>query len=228
MSNYSIEPPRQPALAVVGSDLRYPVARIFCIGRNYADHVAEMGGDVTRSAPIYFTKSAHHLLTDDADMPYPPGTQDLHHEVELVVAIGAPATGIDRTAADSVIWGYGVGLDMTRRDLQGAAKKAGQPWDTGKDFAGSAIIGALTPASGFHLTEQKIHLSVNGDTRQESPLAAMIWSVPEIIANLSTLYTLMPGDIIMTGTPAGVAAVNKGDTLVGQVDRLAPVRTRIV
>ncbi|RYH03062.1 FAA hydrolase family protein [Salipiger sp. IMCC34102] len=228
MPNYTFDAPTQPFLPVAGSELRYPVRRIFCVGRNYADHVAEMGGSTERDAPIYFTKSPHGLLQSGEDMPYPPGTQDLHHEIELVVAIGAEARAIDRTAALQAVWGYGVGLDMTRRDLQGVAKKGGQPWDTAKDFDGSAIIGALTPAERFQLTEEKIHLSVNDETRQDSPLAAMIWSVPEIVANLSTLYTLRPGDLIMTGTPAGVGPVNVGDRLVGKVDRLEPVTTRIV
>ena len=228
MTNYTFDAPAQPSLPVAGSDLRYPVRRIFCVGQNYADHVAEMGGSADRDPPIYFTKSAHALLQSGESMPYPPGTQDLHHEIELVIAIGSEATGIDRTAALQAVWGYGVGLDMTRRDLQGIAKKGGKPWDTAKDFDASAIVGALTPADRFQLTEEKIHLSVNGETRQDSPLANMIWSVPEIVANLSTLYTLLPGDLIMTGTPAGVGPVKVGDELVGTVDRLEPVTTNIV
>ena len=228
MTSYTFEPPAQPELPVTGSEARFPVRRIFCVGRNYADHVAEMGGSADRDPPIWFTKSAHAILPSGADMPYPPGTEDLHHEIELVVAIGAEATAVQREVAMQAVWGYGTGLDMTRRDLQGQAKKAGQPWDTGKDFDGSAILGALTPAEGVMLEEAKIHLSVNGETRQESLLSRMIWSVPEIVATLSTLYTLRPGDLIMTGTPAGVGPVRKGDRLEGSVDRLAPVRTRIV
>ncbi|MBS1304257.1 fumarylacetoacetate hydrolase family protein [Loktanella sp. SALINAS62] len=228
MPDYSFAPPVQPDLPITGSELRYPVRRIFCVGRNYADHVAEMGGDAGRDAPIYFTKSAHTLLQSGQDMPYPPGTDDLHHEIELVVAIGGTATAIDRADAASVIWGYGVGLDMTRRDLQNVAKDAGQPWDTSKDFDAAAIIAALTPADQVQLSDASIRLAVNDTTRQESPLASMVWSVPDIVANLSTLYTLYPGDLIMTGTPAGVSAVVRGDVLVGTVDGLDPVQTRIV
>ena len=228
MPTYAFAAPAQPYLPIVGSDLRYPVRRIFCVGRNYEAHAAEMGNVVDREAPFYFTKSAHALLQSGQDMPYPPGTSDLHHEVELVVALGAPAFGIDAHAALSVVYGYGVGLDMTRRDLQAIAKEGRRPWDTGKDFEASAIIGALTPADDFHLTEQKIHLSVNGATRQEAPLLDMVWSVPDLIAHLSTLYHLEPGDLIMTGTPAGVGAVKKGDHLIGTVDRLSPVTTTIV
>ena len=228
MTSYTFPPPAQPELPVTGSEDRFPVRRIFCVGRNYADHVAEMGGSADRDPPIYFTKSAHALLQSDEEMPYPPGTEDLHHEIELVVAIGAEATSVPREAAMQAVWGYAVGLDMTRRDLQGLAKSGGHPWDTAKDFEASAIVAALTPADGLMLEEAKIHLAVNGETRQDSPLANMIWSVPEIVANLSTLYTLRPGDLIMTGTPAGVGAVRKGDRLEGSVDRLAPVRTTIV
>jgi len=228
MNDYVFPPRQQPALSISGEAGLYPVARIFCVGRNYAAHAAEMGGAVDREKPFYFTKSAHALLQSGAVLPYPPGTQDLHHEVELVVALGAPAFRVSTEQALRVVFGYATGLDMTRRDLQGEAKDKRRPWDTGKDFEGSAVIGALTPASDVPpVGPQAIRLTVNGAKRQEALLTDMVWDVAGIISHLSTLYHLDAGDIIMTGTPAGVGAVVPGDHLAGAIDGLAPVNLEI-
>ena len=227
MTNYCFAAADQVTLPVAGSDDLFPVHRIFCVGRNYEAHAAEMGNTVDREAPFYFTKSAHALLQSGQDMPYPQGTRDLHHEVELVVAIGA-SVGLENPPAEEVeIFGYAVGLDMTRRDLQAVAKDGRRPWDTGKDFENSAIIGPITPAADTLLDAASIRLDVNGETRQSAPLTDMVHDVREIIAHLSTLYHLRSGDLIMTGTPAGVGAVVQGDTLVGSVDGLEDVRTTI-
>lgn len=221
-------PPRPVPHVPLTSGGAFPVARIFCVGRNYAAHAAEMGHAVDREAPFYFTKSAHAVLLSGQDMPYPPRTADLHHEMELVVAIGAETHEISESDAMGVVFGYGCGLDMTRRDLQAAAKEKRRPWDTGKDFENAAILGTLTPASAIEdITRATIELQVNGEVRQSASIADMVWSIPEIIADLSTLYTLMPGDLIMTGTPAGVGPVVRGDTLSGTIDGLSPVSTRI-
>lgn len=225
MSSYVFPPPAQPALAVADSDACFPIRRIFCVGRNYAAHAAEMGNTVDREAPFYFTKSAHAVLPSGQEMPYPPGTADLHHEVELVVAIGAGGAGIDKDDALSHVFGFGLGLDMTRRDLQAAAKERRRPWDTGKDFDNSAILAPLT--IGASVPEGEISLSVNGNLRQTGQIADMVWSVTEIIAHLSTLYTLQAGDMIMTGTPAGVGAVSPGDRLVGKLAGLDHVEVTI-
>ncbi len=225
----TVFPPRPtPLVPVTGGDM-FPVARIFCVGRNYAAHAAEMGHAVDREAPFYFTKSAHAVLLSGNDMPYPPRTNDLHHEMELVVAIGAAARGVQQEDALKVVFGYSCGVDMTRRDLQAAAKDKRRPWDTGKDFENAAILGPLTPAADVaDITASTIALTVNGVTRQTASIADMVWSITEIIADLSTLYTLMPGDLIMTGTPAGVGPVVAGDVLHGTIDGLMPVSTRIV
>ncbi len=228
MTTYSFPAPDQPDLPIAGSGDRFPVRRIFCVGRNYEAHAAEMGNTVDRAAPFYFTKSAHAILHSGQSMTYPQGTSDLHHEIELVVAIG-PSVGLtDAPAGEVEIFGYAVGLDMTRRDLQGAAKDGRKPWDTGKDFEQSAIIGAITPAADTLLDAAQIRLDVNGEKRQSAPLSDMVHTVEEIIANLSTLYHLRSGDLIMTGTPAGVGAVQVGDVLTGSIDGLEAVKTTIV
>lgn len=217
-------PPRpQPTLPISGQAELYPVSRIFCVGRNYAAHAAEMGGEVDREAPFYFTKSAHHLAPSGATVPYAPGTSDLHHEVELVVALGKAAFRVSVQQAPACVYGYAVGLDMTRRDLQGAAKDKRRPWDTGKDFEGSAIIGPVTPGP----MPTHISLTVNAVERQSAPLTDMVWDVPHLIAHLSALYHLQPGDLIMTGTPAGVGPVHPGDVLVGSAPGLDPVHLTI-
>jgi fumarylpyruvate hydrolase len=217
-----------PVVPVVGQ-ASFPVGRIFCVGRNYADHAAEMGHDVDREAPFYFTKSAHAVLVSGQDMPYPPRTKDLHHEMELVVALGAGGVDVAQSRAMDLVYGYGCGLDMTRRDLQAASKAKRRPWDTGKDFDNAAIIGPLTPKIGdAKIDDLDIALTVNGAVRQNAKLSDMVWSIPEIIADLSTLYTLHAGDLIMTGTPAGVGPVVKGDVLRGTIGDFAPVETTIV
>jgi fumarylpyruvate hydrolase len=225
----TIFPPRQtPVIPVKGQD-GFPVGRIFCVGRNYADHAAEMGHEVDREAPFYFTKSAHAVLLSGHDMPYPSRTSDLHHEMELVVAIGATAKDIPMGQAMGVVFGFGCGLDMTRRDLQAAAKEKRRPWDTGKDFDNAAIIAALTPkADESDIGQLEIKLCINGEVRQQSTLDQMVWSIPEIIADLSTLYTLHAGDLIMTGTPAGVGPVVAGDVLRGTIGDFAAVETQII
>ncbi len=228
MSDYVIAPPVIPALPIQGSSRMFPVRRIFCVGRNYAEHAIEMGSDPTREPPFYFTKPADALVVDGADMPYPPMSKELHHEMELVVAIGSAGENIAEAAALRHVWGYCAGLDMTRRDLQNEAKKTGRPWDMGKGFDNSAPMGALRPAHGFDPSKGRIELKVNGKLRQSSDLSKLIWSVPEVIANLSRLVRLAPGDLIMTGTPEGVAAVERGDLLEGTVEGVGEVRCRIV
>ena len=231
MPAHLFSPRPQPCLPVTGQTGQtglYPVARIFCVGRNYAAHAAEMGGQVDREAPFYFTKSAHHLAASGATVPYAPGTSDLHYEVELVVAIGTPAFRVPVQGALAHVYGFAVGLDMTRRDLQGAAKQNRRPWDTGKDFEGSAVIGQITTgAITTGLMPTDISLTVNGVIRQAAPMADMVWTVAQLISHLSTLYHLQPGDLIMTGTPAGVGPVQPGDVLVGQATGLSPVHLTI-
>ena len=228
MVSYVVAPPPVAAIPVKGSDAMFPVRRIFCVGRNYAEHAIEMGSDPTREPPFYFTKPADAVLINDADMPYPPATKSLHHEMELVVAIGTGGKSIPVAEALKHVWGYCCGLDMTRRDLQNEAKKTGRPWDIGKGFDNSAPMGALVPAAGIDPSKGKIELTVNGKVVQTSDLSKLIWSVAEVIANLSELVELAPGDLIMTGTPEGVAAVSKGDVLEGFVEGVGEVRTKIV
>jgi fumarylpyruvate hydrolase len=228
MADYVIPPRPVPTIPVAGGGL-FPVRRIFCVGRNYADHAREMGADPDREPPFFFAKPADAVLTGGADMPYPPATRSLHHEMELVVALGAGGADIAEADALSHVWGYAAGLDMTRRDLQSAAKKEGKPWDMGKGFDHSAPIGDLVPAA--HMsdpTRGRIELRVNGSVRQASDLSRLIWSVAETIAFLSRLVRLAPGDLIFTGTPEGVAAVQQGDLLEGMVEGVGTVRTRIV
>lgn len=226
-ARFALAPPPQAFLPIRGSGQVFPVRRIYCVGRNYAEHAIEMGSDPTREPPFYFAKPADAVVIDGADMPYPPVTKSLHHEMELVVAIGTG--GADIAVADALVhvWGYCAGLDMTRRDIQNEAKKTGRPWDMGKGFDHSAPMGALVPAAGIDVSKGLIALKVNGQVRQTSDLSKLIWSVPEVIANLSQLVRLEPGDLIMTGTPEGVAAVVKGDLLEGVVEGVGEVRCRI-
>ena len=225
MPDFVIPPPVQAGIPVAGGGL-FPVRRIYCVGRNYAEHAREMGHDPDREAPFFFMKPADALLTGGADMPYPPMTKDLHHEMELVVALGSGGTEIAEADAMQHVWGYAAGLDMTRRDLQGEAKKLGRPWDMGKGFDHSAPVGDLVPAAGC--TPGRIELRVNGQMRQSSDVGKLIWSIPETIAYLSRLVRLEAGDLIFTGTPEGVAAVSRGDMLDGMVDGVGTVRTRLV
>ncbi len=226
MSDYVIPAPVQATVPVAGGGA-FPVRRIFCVGRNYAEHAREMGHDPDRELPFFFTKPADSLVVGGADMPYPTMTSDLHHEVELVVGLGSGGADVAEQDALGHVWGYAVGLDMTRRDLQGEAKKLGRPWDMGKAFDHSAPIGDIVSADRFDPGRGRIELKVNGSVRQSSDLAKLIWSVPETIAYLSKLIRLEAGDLIFTGTPEGVAAVFRGDALDGRVEGLPPVRVRI-
>jgi len=222
----------RPSLAIIGTTARFSVRRGFCIGRNYAAHAREMGFDPDREEPFFFFKPVEAILPVEpgleAALPYPPATRDYHHEVELVVALAKGGRDIPEAEAMEHVFGYAVGLDMTRRDLQGIAKKMGRPWEIGKAADASGPVGAITPqgAGGFSL-DGRIHLSVNGKARQDGSLKAMIWSIPEQIAILSRFFELKPGDLIFTGTPEGVAAVERGDVLDGAVDGLSPIRLRV-
>lgn len=224
MNTSVFTPPNTPAIPITGSRLTFPVRRIFCVGRNYAAHAAEMGNEVDREAPFYFTKSAHAICHSGTRIPYPPGSQDCHFEMEFVVALGAPAFEVDESDAMQAVFGYACGIDLTRRDLQAAAKEKRRPWDLGKDFENSAIIAPLTEAAAFgDIKDQPIRLLQNGETRQNARLSDMIWPLPALIAHLSRFYHLQPGDLIYTGTPAGVGPIHPGDTLHGEIDGLAPL-----
>ena len=228
MTDFVFPPIPQASVAVRGSRQRYAVGRIFCVGRNYAAHAREMGGNPDREPPFFFNKAPAHLLASGATVPYPPGTRDYHHEMELVVAIGQPAFRIAPEQGQACVWGYACGLDMTRRDLQGEAKKAGRPWSFGKDFEHAAVIGELVPASQTGaLARGRIELAVNGQTRQQGDQADLIWSVPEVVANLSQYYHLQPGDLIYTGTPEGVGAVQPGDVLAGRIEGVGEIQLTI-
>lgn len=218
MSDYIFPPAVQPSVAVRGTNARYAVARIFCVGRNYAAHAREMGSDPDREPPFYFSKPAGALVASGSSVAYPPATKNYHYEMELVVAIGAPVFKVTPEAARAAVWGYGAGLDMTRRDLQAEAKANGRPWDTAKGFEQSAIITELVRASeAGAMAAGAITLSVNGIEKQRGDLSDMIWNVAEIVANLSQLYHLQPGDLIYTGTPDGVGPVVPGDVITGQI-----------
>ena len=209
---YAIATPAVPSLPIIGSDQRFPIRRVFCIGRNYAEHAREMGAVVDKSAPMFFCKPADAVVSDGADVPYPSMTTELHHEVEMVVALAGGGRDIAPAQAAALIFGYGVGLDLTRRDLQAQAKAKGHPWDVAKAFDHSAPVSALRPAHEAALDDDSVlRLSVNGELRQQSRLGEMVHGVPQIIAALSTLVELKPGDLIFTGTPAGVAALQRGD-----------------
>jgi fumarylpyruvate hydrolase len=207
VSKYLFEPAPVVSVEIAGTDLRFPVNRIFCVGRNYAAHVREMGFDPEREEPCYFTKSARCITPSGSEIPYPPATEDYHHEIELVVAFG---------------------LDMTRRDLQVASRESKGPWDIGKDFENSAVISPIRAVEEIgHPVNGRIRLSVNGELRQDSDLENLIWSVPEIIAHLSRLYRLVPGDLIYTGTPDGVGPVKPGESLTGSVAAVGEIELSI-
>jgi fumarylpyruvate hydrolase len=228
MPEYVIPAPAIVSVPVAGGGA-FPVRRVFCVGRNYAEHAREMGGDPNREPPFFFMKPADALLTGNADMPYPSASEDMHHETELVVAIGTG--GVDIAEADALnhVWGYAIGFDMTRRDIQNVARKAGRPWDMAKGFDHSAPISDIVPASKIgHPDKGLIELKVNGVVRQSSDLSKMIWNIPETISYLSGLVELKPGDLIYTGTPEGVAAVVRGDVMEGSVPGVATIRTKIV
>lgn len=219
-----------PLAHVAGSTKRFPVRRVYCIGRNYVEHAREMGFEPDPSSLFFFLKPADAIVGAHDDVPYPPGTRNLQHEIELVVAIGKRGAHIDADGALDHIWGYAVGNDLTRRDLQLAARDKGRPWEIGKSFDRSAVLGAIHPVSMLgHLPDDaSIWLEVNGVRRQDAKIADMIFPVATLIARLSTLYELMPGDLIFTGTPAGVGSVLPGDVITGGIDGLDVLRTRIV
>lgn len=214
---YVIAPPPQAALAVAGTSKLFPVRRIWCVGRNYIEHIREMGQD-ERAPPFFFAKPADAIVPDGGTVPFPPLTKDMHHEVELVVALKGGGRKVSPDKALDLIYGYGVGIDLTRRDLQIASREVKRPWEIGKAFDASAPCGALRPAAEIgHPAKGRIHLAVNGTVKQDGDLEQMIWNVPEVIAKLSEQVALAPGDIIMTGTPAGVGALVPGDKVVAEV-----------
>tara|TARA_R110000787_G_scaffold36875_10_gene93985 strand:+ start:130 stop:825 length:696 start_codon:yes stop_codon:yes gene_type:complete len=225
---YVFTPPAQPSVAVDGSDKRLPVRRIFCVGRNYAAHAREMGKDPDRDPPFFFTKPADAVVDNGETVAYPPETENFHYEAELVVAIGTAGRNIAERDALSHVWGYAIGNDLTRRDLQLKAREQGRPWDWGKAFDRSAVIGPVHPvADTGHLEKGSIRLTVNGEVKQDADLAELIWSVPEVISILSHSIALQPGDLIMTGTPAGVGPLNEGDTCVVEIAGLGSIVTPI-
>lgn len=226
MADY-IFPPGIVAVPTTEGTL-FPVRRIYCVGRNYAEHAREMGHDPNEAPPFFFGKPADALVIAEGDMPYPTQTADLHHEIELVAALGSGGSSIAVATALDHVWGYAVGLDMTRRDTQAAAKKGGRPWDMAKGFDHSAPIGTLMPAHGAHPGNGRISLTVNGVLRQDADIADMIWDLPHVIATLSQSVELKAGDLIFTGTPAGVGAVVRGDVLVDEIAGIGSVRTKIV
>jgi len=211
----------RPTIAIAGSSDRFPVRRIYCVGQNYADHAREMGSDPTRQAPFFFAKPGDAVVPDGSALPFPTRTVDLHHEVELVVALGAGGSDIAPDAAERLIFGYAVGIDLTRRDLQAEAKKAGRPWDMAKGFDRSAPIGPITP--GVPPAQGAIALTVDGEVRQRGDLDQMIWNVAEIIATLSTFVELRGGDLIFTGTPAGVGPIRAGQVVRATIDGVQPL-----
>ena len=231
--NFIIPQPPIPAIAIDSSNDLFPVHRIYCVGRNYAAHALEMGHDPNRESPFFFQKSPDNLLPAGTPkggiFPYPPKSMNVQHEIELVCALGSGGSNITKEKAASLIWGYGVGLDMTRRDLQGEAKKAGRPWDSAKAFEYSAPISLLRSTSDVkNINQARIWLNVNGENRQEGNTNQLIWSATEIISYLSGLFKLCPGDLIFTGTPAGVGAIFKGDVLEGGIEGLGELKITVV
>ncbi|MBT8446942.1 MAG: fumarylacetoacetate hydrolase family protein [Gammaproteobacteria bacterium] len=226
--DFVFPPPACPAVPVAGNTRHYPVGRVFCVGRNYAAHAREMGFAPDREQPFYFTKAPAAVVASGDTVDYPPGTNDFHHEVELVVAIGAPVFEITAATALDSVFGYACGLDMTRRDLQRAARSKRYPWDISKDVEAGAVVGPIRPVTDCgHPRSARIRLAVNGDTRQDSNITAMIWPVADIVAHLSHFYHLVPGDLIFTGTPEGVGPVEAGDTLSGSIDGVGDVELHI-
>jgi fumarylpyruvate hydrolase len=224
MSGLLFDVPPVPSVPVKGETRGFPVHRIFCVGRNYAEHAKEMGHEVDREAPFYFTKFPGAIVPSGTTIPYPPGTENFHWEMELVVAIGAPAFRVPLEEAGGAVYGYACGLDMTRRDLQLKAREKGRPWDLGKNVEGSAPIAEITTAAEFGaIGAQAITLEVDGEVKQSARLSDLIWSVPELVSHLSRYYHLRPGDLIYTGTPAGVGAVRPGQRMVGRIDGLEPL-----
>ncbi len=228
MTKFVIDPAPQVCLPIRGSNESFPVRRIYCIGRNYADHAIEMGHDPNKEPPFFFQKNAQNVDTSGT-FPYPPQTSDVHHEMELVVALKSGGADISLDTALEHVYGYGLGLDMTRRDLQGEAKKLGRPWEVGKSFEKSAPMTELVPASETgHLDQGRICLKVNGETKQDGDLNQMIWKVPEMIAYLSRFYDIAGGDLIMSGTPAGVGPVQRGDKIECEIENLGTMTVEVI
>jgi len=228
MSDWVFPPPVPASAPVRGRTERFPIRRIFCVGRNYAAHAREMGHAPDREAPFYFMKAGEHYVASGSTVPYPPGTSNYHHEVEMVVAIGRDGFRIPEAQALDHVFGYACGLDMTRRDLQSAAKDKQRPWDIGKNVEQSAVLGEIAPAAEIgHPSSGRIELRVNGEPRQHGDLADLIHSVAAVIANLSQYYHLYAGDLIYTGTPEGVAAVKPGDRLEGSIERIGTIALQL-
>jgi fumarylpyruvate hydrolase len=228
MSELLFDAPPVVSVPVRGRSGRVPIRRIFCVGRNYEAHAREMGVAVDREAPFYFTKAAEHYVPSGSTVPYPPGTGNYHYELELVVVIGAPAFRVAAEGALDRVFGYGCGLDMTRRDLQAAAREQRRPWDLGKDVEQSAVLSEIVPASEIgHPAAGRIELRVNGEVRQSADISQLVHKVPEIIAHLSTFYHLHPGDVIYTGTPEGVGPVSPGDALDGAIEGVGTITLKI-
>ncbi|MGH6923924.1 MAG: fumarylacetoacetate hydrolase family protein [Propylenella sp.] len=225
---YVIEPAAVTGVPVRGTSKLFPVRRVYCVGRNYAAHAIEMGGDPDKEPPFFFQKNPDNLVVGGGSFPYPSGTSDVHHEIELVVFLSKGGENIPVSEALGHVFGYAVGLDMTRRDLQGEAKKLGRPWESGKAFEHSAPVGEILPAAEIgHPQSGAIWLKVNGKTVQEGDLNQLIWKVPEAVAYLSGLFRLAPGDVIMTGTPSGVGPVKRGDLLEGHIDGVGDLRVKV-
>jgi fumarylpyruvate hydrolase len=226
---FVFDAPKQVSVPVDGSDARFPVHRIYCVGRNYAAHAIEMGHDPNRESPFFFQKNPNNLLLDGADFPYPARSKNVHHEIEMVVALSKGGKDIPLEKAMDCVFGYAVGLDMTRRDLQEECKKAGRPWEIGKAFEHSAPMGPIVPASKIgHPENGAVWLKVNGEVRQSGDLNHMIWKVPEMISYLSGLFELQAGDLIMSGTPAGVGAIVAGDVMESYIEGVGSLRTKVV
>jgi fumarylpyruvate hydrolase len=228
-TNFVVPAPPVVSLAVRGSSARFPVRRVYCVGRNYAEHTREMGHDPDRELPFFFQKNPDNLVLDNGDFPYPPLSKNVHFEVEMVVAIGKGGSDIGVESALDHVYGYALGLDMTRRDLQGEAKKTGRPWEIGKAFEHSApMTDIVTVKDVGHLAKGAIWLKVNGEVKQQSDLDQLIWNVPEIIGHLSTTFELKAGDLIMTGTPAGVGAIKRGDVMEGFCEGIGTISAKVV
>lgn len=229
MSTFEFEPQVPASIAISDSQNRFPVRRIFCVGRNYAAHAREMGKDPDREPPFFFTKPADAVADSGSAIPYPPETSDFHYEIELVIAIGKDCVSVSKEEALDTVWGYGVGIDLTRRDLQLSARDKGRPWDWGKAFDLSAPCAPLKRVSEVgHVDKGRIWLAVNGTIRQDADVAELIWDVPEIISILSQSMSLKRGDLIMTGTPAGVGAIVTGDKVTGGIDGLGEIEINIL
>jgi fumarylpyruvate hydrolase len=226
--SHVVQAPAPVSVPVRGTQSRFPVHRIYCVGRNYAAHTIEMGGDPNREAPFFFQKNPDSVVLDGGDFPYPPRSSNVHHEIELIVTLSKGGKDIPIERALDHVYGYAVGLDMTRRDLQDECKKAGRPWEIGKAFEHSAPMGEIVPASTIgHPENGAIWLKVNGEMRQQGDLNHMIWKVPEMISYLSGLFELQPGDLIMSGTPSGVGAVVRGDVMEGHIEGIGTLTTKV-